>query len=105
MITQLELADRLSRESGKCAAWLQGADAATQRVAAAANGYLFSVLLRACGHCDAECANLLKDGMLAIVVVFGVPATLACARCPYAWGASGERRWLARRARLRKIAG
>ena len=62
MITQLEVADRLTRTSGKCAAWFQRADAATRSVAGAANGYLFSVLLRACGHCDPECAELLREG-------------------------------------------
>ena len=49
MVHQLAEADRVSRETGKCAEWFAGADPETLQVAGEANGFLFATLLAASG--------------------------------------------------------
>ena len=86
MVTALEEADRVSRETGKCNAWFASCDPEVHAVASflrvccecvalrvlhwaqaiEANGFLLATLLRASGYEDAACAELLREGSVMI---------------------------------------
>ena len=62
MISKLEEADRLMRQSGTCASWFHGAGHEIRSVAGKSNGRLLKTLLEASNYEDAEAADLLRVG-------------------------------------------
>ena len=55
-------ANRLMRESGECARWLEGADEELKNVVKDVNGPLLQALLEASGYEDVSCVELLRVG-------------------------------------------
>ena len=76
IVVALELADTKMRESGLCHEWFQDCDEVTRRVSREANGQLFQDLLVAAGYRDAECVELLRQGLCH--ACFHVCCTLCC---------------------------
>ena len=62
MISQLEKADQRMRECGACDAWYGEADELLRKVVGESNGFLFEQLIKAAGHTDSHCADLLRSG-------------------------------------------
>ena len=76
VISSLEFADQLMRESGACGAWFQNSDEQVRAVAGNANGLLLEQLLAASDYCDSQCVELLRTGTSVPCVglhVFSVP--------------------------------
>ena len=42
--------------------WFEDSDAVTRRMCSGVNGYLIQELVRATGHCDADVADLFRQG-------------------------------------------
>ena len=64
VISQLETADRRMRECGACNAWYGEADELLRNVVGESNGFLFEQLIKAAGHTDSHCADLLRVGAM-----------------------------------------
>ena len=62
MISQLELASELLRESGITDAWYNGCDTICKSITKNGNGHLFEQLLRASNYDDIACVELLRNG-------------------------------------------
>ena len=69
MISQLELASELLRESGVADAWYNGCDTICKSITKNGNGHLFEQLLRASDYDDIACVELLRNGGLPLVHV------------------------------------
>ena len=76
VLSQLEKASERIRACGASDAWYGDADSLLRGVVGSSNGFLFEQLIKAVGHEDVECANLLRYGaqMLGELVASGIGA-------------------------------
>ena len=59
ILQQQELANLVSRDTGKCDPWFNNCDSESRAVSIEANPWLFATLLRVGGYSDESCADLL----------------------------------------------
>ena len=76
IMVALELANTKMRDSGLCQEWFNGCDEITRRVSREANGQLFQDLLVAADYRDADCVELLRQGLCHACIRVG--CTLCC---------------------------
>jgi hypothetical protein len=95
MISQIELANTVLWESGKCEHWFRNCDPIIQKVSEGVNGYLLQELLTASHHCDVAAVELFRTGRLVARVVCRVCKGLCRAvlcRCSHAGRTGTQRR-------------
>ena len=95
MISQIELANTVLWESGKCEHWFRNCDPIIQKVSEGVNGYLLQELLTASHHCDVAAVELFRTGRLVARVVCrvckGLCRDVLC-RCSHAGRTGTQRR-------------
>ena len=67
MISKIEEAGAEIRESGVLTEWFEGCDEKVKKVTELVNGVLLSELLEKGGHADLECAEIFREGKVAII--------------------------------------